>query len=283
MKGIHTAIVTPFDSKGGVDVSALERLIERQIAGGVQGIVACGTTGETPTLTGDEWALVVSTTMRAVAGRVMVTAGVGTNATASTVDNIRKAKALGVDAGLLVTPYYNKPNPAGIKAHVETACLEGLPLVLYHVPGRTGQRLPAAQLADLTNVSGILALKEATGDVGFGAAVISQTSKPVLSGDDFSYLGLVAVGGAGCISVVSNVDPARTVQVFDAYKTGDVETAQRVMMEILPLVTWLFSDSNPVPCKAALAELGLCGPAPRAPLAPFSGESPALMLQALGL
>ena len=128
-----------------------------------------------------------------------------------------------------------------------------------------------------------MALKEATGDVGFGAAVISQTNKPVLSGDDFTYLGLAAVGGAGCISVISNVDPVRTVQVFEAYKNGDVDTAQRVMMEILPLVDWLFSDSNPVPCKAALAELGLCGPAPRAPLAPFSGASPTAMLQALGL
>ena len=195
-----------------------------------------------------------------------MTAGVGTNATPTTVRNIERAAELGADHGLVVFPYYNKPNPSGLRLHID-ACLEpGLPLVLYHVPGRTGQRLPASLLAELANRPGVIAVKEATGDVRFGGDVMLGTDTPVLSGDDFSFLGLLALGGAGCISVVSNVDPVGTVGVMDAFEQGEVAEAAARMRRLLPLVDFLFSDTNPVPCKAVMAALGLCRPDVRLPL-----------------
>jgi 4-hydroxy-tetrahydrodipicolinate synthase len=283
MYGIHTALVTPFDAGGDVDLDAFVRLIDRQLAAGVHGLVACGTTGETPTLSAEEWTALVAATVERVGGRVPVTAGVGTNATASTVRNVERAAALGADAGLLVFPYYNKPNPSGLRAHVHEALRVGLPLVLYHVPGRTGQRLPVETLAEFASLDGVIAVKEATGDVTYGTDLIARTATPVLSGDDFTFLGLLAQGGAGCVSVVSNVDPGRTVAAYDAWRAGRVDDARVAVRELWSLIGWLFCESNPVPCKAALAHLGLCRADVRLPLGPFGGPSPAAMLEALGL
>jgi len=264
MEGIHTALVTPFRD-GAIDFQAFTRLCERQLAHGI-GLVACGTTGETPTLTADEWQRVVARTVEVSAGRVPVTAGVGTNSTASTVANIETVAALGVDAGLLVFPYYNKPNPAGHRAHVREAAKVGLPLVLYHVPGRTGQRLPASLVAELADFDGVIGVKEATGDLHYGAELIGRTNTPVLSGDDFTFLPLLSVGGAGCVSVVSNVAPKETVAIYDLFRAGETKAAADAMHKLWPLVRYLFEDTNPVPCKAALAHLGLCRADVRLPL-----------------
>lgn len=278
MKGIHTAVVTPFLADGSLDLDGYERLIEGQIAGGVHGIVACGTTGETPTLTGEEWEALVATAVRVAAGRVPVTAGIGTNDTRTTVANARRARELGADAGLLVFPYYNKPNPAGHRLHVRAASAAGLPLVLYHVPGRTGQRLSAPLVAELAGMDGVIAVKEATGDLLFGGDVLTRTRTPILSGDDFTFLPLLAMGGTGCISVVSNVSPVSTVRVWRAFQEGDLADARATMHALWPLVTWLFAETNPVPCKAALAAKGICGAHVRPPLAPFEGDVPAALL-----
>lgn len=278
MQGIHTAVVTPFTSDGSLDLGAFERLVDGQIAAGIHGIVACGTTGETPTLTADECADVVRCAVRVSGGRVPVTAGIGTNDTRSTVANASRALELGADAGLLVFPYYNKPNPAGHRAHVRAAAAPGLPLVLYHVPGRTGQRLGASLVAELLALDGVIAVKEATGDLVYGGELLTRTSMPVLSGDDFTFLPLLSMGGVGCISVVSNVAPRTTVRVWDAFQAGDLAGARAAMHTLWPLVTFLFSDSNPVPCKAALAARGECSPMVRSPLAPFDGPVPAELL-----
>jgi 4-hydroxy-tetrahydrodipicolinate synthase len=215
--------------------------------------------------------------------RVTVTAGVGTNSTRATVEKCQNAARLGVDAGLLVLPYYNKPNPQGLRAHIREAARVGLPLVLYHVPGRTGQRLGPELLAELASMDGIVGVKEATGDLRYGGDVLARTRVPVLSGDDFTFLPLLSLGGTGVVSVVSNVDPAGTVAVYDAFATGNVEKAKGAMMRIWALTTFLFADTNPVPCKAALAELGLCRADVRLPLGNYAGTSARPLLAELGL
>jgi 4-hydroxy-tetrahydrodipicolinate synthase len=280
MQGIHTAIVTPFDDTGALDLPALERTCARQIDGRVHGIVACGTTGESPTLSREEWRQVVQTSIAVSAGRVPVTAGIGTNDTRSSCRNAEEAAQLGAQYGLLVFPYYNKPNPEGLRRHVREVARVGLPLVLYHVPGRTGQLIPAPLLAELAGFEGIAGIKEATGDLRYGGDLIARTDTPVLSGDDFTFLPLLALGGTGCVSVLSNIAPGQTVAVYEHFQAGRTHEAALQMSRLWDLTTFLFSDSSPAPCKAALAELGLCGPDPRLPLARYSGPSPRAILDA---
>lgn len=270
LHGVHTALVTPFTASGELDLPAFERLCERQLAAGIHGLVVCGTTGETPTLTPEEWETLVRTTVAVADGRAPVTAGCGTNATASTVAACERARALGADAALVVLPYYNKPNRAGHMAHMTAAASVGLPVVAYHVPGRTGQRVPVDLLAALANVDGVVAVKEATGDVTYGSDLIAMTDRAVLSGDDFSFFPLMCVGAAGVISVVSNVDPLSTVALAEAARDSDLGAGAQLHHFMQPLIRWLFADTNPVPTKAALAAMGLCGAHTRLPLAPMA-------------
>lgn len=283
IRGIHTALVTPFTEDGSVDLDAFTRICERQIDAGIHGLVACGTTGEAATLSSEEWASVIRRAVEVADGQVPVTAGVGTNNTASTTSNIRRARELGADAALLVFPYYNKPNPDGLRGHVAASLAEGMPTVLYHVPGRTAQQLDVELFGELTRMSGVVAVKEATGDLRYGGDLIRRTPRPVLSGDDFSWLGLMAQGGAGCVSVISNVAPAHTVAIYKAMTEGRTADARQGFAELWDLATFLFSDTNPVPAKACLAEIGLGGPDPRLPLAAFNGPSPRPLLVELGL
>lgn len=274
MFGIHTALVTPFTADDGLDLHAFERICQEQVAAGVHGLVVGGTTGESPTLSSDELAA-LTRVARATAGRqVPVSVGVGTNDTRSSVQKAEGALAWGASTGLLVLPYYNKPNAEGHRRHVAAVARVGLPLVIYHVPGRTGQRLDVGLLAELADVPGVVAVKEATGDVRYGTDLIRRTRTPVLSGDDFSFLGLLAQGGTGCVSVVSNVAPAATVAVYAHQVAGRPAEAASALASIWPLVTWLFADASPVPCKAAMEALGLCGRHVRLPLAPWTGAVP---------
>ncbi len=275
-RGVHTAVVTPF-TDGEVDLEAYGTLVERQVAAGVDGIVVCGTTGETPTLKDTEWADLVRTTVELCGSRVVVTAGTGTNCTRSSLERTQWARDLGAHAALVVLPYYNKPNPRGHLTHMRTVASVGLPVMAYHVPGRTGQRVPAALLAELANVDGVVSVKEATGDVDYGSQVIAMTDRPVLSGDDFTFFPLMCVGGAGVVSVVSNVDPVRTVALARAVGESRIALARRLHHELMPMVRWLFADSNPVPAKAALAVLGLCSDEVRLPLAAGSAPPPSLL------
>jgi 4-hydroxy-tetrahydrodipicolinate synthase len=283
IQGIHTALITPFQKNGDLDLETYKSLCQRQLDLGIHGLVACGTTGETPTLSLDEQEEVLRATLEVANGQVPVTMGVGTNNTRTTISRIERAATIGADAGLLVFPYYNKPNPNGLRAHVQTAASIGLPLVLYHVPGRTGQRVDSALVAELTELDGVIAVKEATGDLNYATDLIGQTSVQVLSGDDFTFLGLLAQGGAGCISVVSNVDPARTVAVYEKFRRDEPDLAAQAYRALFPLIQFLFSESNPVPCKAAMALMGLCRDTVRLPLAPFSGPAPRELLTSLEL
>ncbi|HJN72692.1 MAG TPA: 4-hydroxy-tetrahydrodipicolinate synthase [Myxococcota bacterium] len=275
MEGVHTALVTPF-SGGGVDLDAYRHLAIRQLDNGVDGLVPCGTTGEMPTLTRAEWAACIRAAVE-VADGAHVTAGIGTNCTATSVDNAHRALDLGASKGLLVLPYYNKPSPRGHKAHVAAVAAVGLPLVLYHVPGRTGQRLPVSLLAELCELDGVVAAKEATGDLRYGSELTATTSVSVLSGDDFTFFPLIAVGALGVISVVSNVAPRITTQLCAAARAGELDEARELHNRLMPLVEWLFSDTNPAPCKAAMAAMGLCEDEVRLPLAPVSSPPPELL------
>jgi 4-hydroxy-tetrahydrodipicolinate synthase len=266
-RGVHTALVTPF-ADGKLDLDAWESTIARQVRGGVHGVVVAGTTGESPTLSNDERDTLLVEALGVVNQRVPVTMGVGTNSTRSTVEYCERAKELGADAGLLVLPYYNKPNPAGLLAHVRAAAEVGLPLIVYHVPGRTAQRIPAGQLAELCETSGVVAVKEATGDVIYGQEFMLQSACPVLSGDDFSWLPLLSVGAAGVISVLSNVAPRQTAAVYDAWIAGRVSEAAKAHRALFPVAQFLFAEVNPVPAKAMMSDMGLCRNELRLPLAP---------------
>jgi 4-hydroxy-tetrahydrodipicolinate synthase len=273
-EGVITALVTPFRD-GAVDLAAFEAMVERQVRAGVHGLVPCGTTGEAPTLSEDEWQTVVTTCVRVAAGRVPVTAGCGTYDTAHSVHRCHAARQAGADAALVVTPYYNKPPLDGLKAHVAACAATGLPIVLYHIPGRTGLRLSPAALAELCALPGVAAVKEATGDVAYANDLVPRLAVPVLSGDDGLFLPLVAVGARGVISVLSNLAPRATVALWDAARAGDLGEAARLHRRLMPLVDWLFHTTSPIPAKAALASLGLCRDECRLPLVPVAGEPPA--------
>jgi len=279
-EGVHTALVTPF-SEGDLDLPAYRALCERQLRAGIHGLVACGTTGETPTLSEPEWDRVVGAAVQVSAGSVPVTAGVGTNNTASTLDRIQRAQALGADAGLLVLPYYNKPSPDGLRAHVAACAAPGLPLVLYHVPGRTGQRVDPLLLAELSHTPGVVAVKEATGDLGYANTLLANTPIAVLSGDDGTFFPLMALGGAGVISVISDLAPAATVALYEAALSGDLCTARELHFGLLPAIDWLFHTTSPRPAKAALAAVGLCLNELRLPLVPLEGPVPDFVLDAV--
>ena len=277
IQGIHTAMITPFHENGDLDLTTYTALCKRQLDLGIHGLVACGTTGETPTLSLDEQEEVLRATLEVATGKVPVTMGVGTNNTRTTISRIERAAAVGADIGLLVFPYYNKPNPTGHLAHVEACCRVGLPVVLYHVPGRTGQRLDGALLRQLCEVSGVVAIKEATGDVAFAQALVHSVDIPVLSGDDFTMAALIAIGGQGVISVVSNVAPSQTTRLVQAAIDGDMAALQQMNRELQPLISYLFSDVNPAPTKAVMAELGLCKNELRLPLMPCAPPGRALL------
>ncbi len=265
-EGVHTALITPF-ADDRLDLDAWESLLARQVRARVAGVVVAGTTGEAPTLDDEERDQLLVEALGVVGTSVRVTMGVGTNATKSTVANVVKAQALGAHAGLLVLPYYNKPNLDGLRAHVRAACAPGLPIVLYHVPGRTAQRLNPTELAVLAEVEGIVAVKEATGDVTYGQDFMLRSAKPVLSGDDFTWMPLLAVGGAGVISVLSNVAPRLMVAIWEAWQRGDVAGAHREHRSLYPVIRYLFAETNPIPVKMMLADMGLCRNELRLPLA----------------
>jgi 4-hydroxy-tetrahydrodipicolinate synthase len=283
LQGILTALITPFDGDS-VDVPALRRLVRAQVAAGIHGLVACGTTGETPTLTADECDLVLKTVMEEVAGRIPVLAGTGTNATRTTVDRTRRAAALGADAALVVTPYYNKPQQEGMVEHFRAVAREGgIPLVLYTVPGRTGVNLLPETVVRLSAVPGILGIKEASGSVAAVRTIVDGAAPGfvVLSGDDGLALPSFAVGARGVISVASNVVPARMVELWDSWESGDTARAARIDRDLGPLYSALFLESSPAPVKAAARMLGICAPSVRPPLAVASPATVASLELAL--
>jgi 4-hydroxy-tetrahydrodipicolinate synthase len=266
--GLFVALPTPF-SEGRVDGAALARHIEYVLANGVTGIVPCGTTGEAVTLSREEKREVIATAVKVARGRVPVVAGVGTNNTADTLHYAEDALEAGADGLLVVTPYYNKPPQDGLYAHFRAVAeATRAPIVVYNVPGRTGVNLTPATLAQLSELPEIVAVKDATADLRVAASNLALCGDRLtyLSGDDFTTLAYLGVGGHGAISVTGNVAPALMSQMIHAALEGDWSTAQRLNLALLPLHEALFETSNPIPVKAAVSLLGFGSAEPRLPL-----------------
>lgn len=269
-KGVITALITPLRD-GNVDEDAFVRLLERQIAAGVHGVVPMGTTGESASLRPEEHKRVVELCVSVAAGRVRVIAGAGSSATDKAIDFVRHAKTVGADGALVVTPYYNRPSQEGMARHFEAiAEAVQLPVLLYNVPGRTGVDLANDTVARLAAHPNVVGIKDATGDLSrvswMRANIGGQFD--LISGDDPSYLGYHAQGGVGVISVTSNVAPEAMVALHEAAAAGDYATARDWQDRLIGLHKGLFLDNSPSPTKYALSRLGLCGEEVRLPLAP---------------
>lgn len=271
-QGVFTALVTPFKD-GRVDDSALGDLIEFQISQGVDGVVPCGTTGESATLSHAEHRHVIDFCVQKVDGRVQVIAGTGSNATTETIELTRFAKDVGASGALLITPYYNKPTQEGLFRHFEAvANAVEMPLILYNVPGRTSLDMKPETVVRLSHVPHIVAIKEATADMERASVLLQQIhgSMVLLSGDDATFLPFLAVGGQGIISVTANIAPAQMVALWRHWQQGDVGAARQVHAQLLDVARLLFCETNPIPVKAAVAMMGMCGPELRLPLTSLS-------------
>lgn len=268
IEGAMTALVTPMQN-GRVDFDALGQIVEEQIAAGIDGLVAVGTTGESATLTISEHMAVVEFVVKAANGRVPVIAGAGGNATAEALELTRTSEKAGADGLLQVTPYYNKPTQDGLYRHFKAiAEATALPIVLYNVPGRTATDLLPETVARLIEIDNIAAIKEATGDIVRATRIIELCGDrlSVLSGDDSSMFGLYAVGGRGVVSVISNIWPKAVADMWDAVAANQWSDARVLHYRIQPLLRLLFMESNPIPIKAALELVGTIGPEIRPPL-----------------
>ena len=274
-KGAITAIVTPFKN-GQFDEAAYRELIEFQIQGGIHGIVPCGTTGESPVLSHAEHKRVVETCIDQVKKRVPVIAGSGSNSTAESLELTRHAESAGADAALLITPYYNKPTQEGLYQHYKTVASQTkIPIVVYNVPGRTSVNLLPETMARLAEIPNIAGLKDATGDLKQGSKTLELCGDKitVLSGDDFTTFPLLAVGGQGVISVVSNVTPADMAGLCNAFFAGDLDRARELHYKMWPLTEAMFYETNPVPVKTALKLMGKITGDVRQPLCPMSAAN----------
>lgn len=287
-EGTMTALVTPFKD-GRVDERALTELVEAQIAGGIDGLVPCGTTGEAVTLSAAEHAEVIRITVRAAKKRVPVVAGAGSNSTARAIEMSHAAREAGADGLLHVTPYYNKPSQEGCFRHFEAIVhAQSLPIVLYNVPGRTNVDLLVETLVRLAEFPSIVGIKEATGSVARSLAIRARLGErlTIWCGEDAINYPLYCVGAKGCISVVGNVAPALIAACWDAHVAGDAKAALSAHEQSIPLADALFRDTNPIPAKAALALLGRMTPEIRLPLYPLAGaelERLAATLKQLGI
>ncbi|KKK92833.1 hypothetical protein LCGC14_2698970, partial [marine sediment metagenome] len=272
LEGSMVALVTPFTG-GEVDFEAMGRLIEFQIAGGTQGIVPCGTTGESPTLTHAENNKVIAFTVEKVAGRVCVIAGTGSNSTAEAVCLTKHAADAGADACLIVNPYYNKPPQRGMFDHVRKIADVGLPIVLYNIPGRTGIELAAETVARMyEEIELVVAIKEATGKLDLASAIAGICDITILSGDDSLTLPICSVGGSGVISVLANVLPGEVRKLCDAIAEFDLAEACTQHLKLFGLVEGIFVETNPIPIKAAMGMVGMCSEEIRLPLVPLAKE-----------
>ncbi len=283
-RGAFVAIVTPF-TDGQIDEQGLVDLIEFHIANGTHGIVPCGTTGESATMSHEEHHRVVQLTVKTVAGRVPVLAGSGSNSTAEAIELTRHAKESGADGVLMVSPYYNRPSQEGIYQHYRAVAeAVAIPIILYNVPSRTSSNILPATVARLAEVPGIAGIKEATGDLNQVSEVIRLCPDDfaVLSGDDFTSMPTVLLGGTGVISVTSNVAPKDMAAMMEAALAGDLARAKELHYRLFPLMQAMFYDTNPVPAKKTLELMGrIKSGAPRLPLAPMNDETLARLKVAL--
>src|SRR5215813_2493607 len=288
-QGTGTAMITPFKSDGSIDEQALRRFVDFQISGGVDMLLPCGTTGEGATLDDNETDRVLEIVLDQSRRRVPVILGAGSNSTAKAVQMTKRAKRLGADGVLSVGPYYNKPTQQGFYEHFKAiAEADDIPVIVYNVPGRTGGNIEAKTMLRLAEISNIVAVKEASGNLGQIMDIIQDapTDFRVLSGDDALALAIVVLGGDGVVSVVSNETPALMSAIIDAALQGNVEKARELHYKLLPLMNVNFIESNPIPAKAALAMMGLIEEHYRLPLVritPANREKVAKIAEELGL
>ena len=280
--GTYPAIPTPF-RKGRLDEDACRRLVAWVVDNGVEGIVACGTTGEAPTLSVEEWGRVVEICVEGAPG-LPVIAGTGSNSTAATVTRTQQARELGAAAALVVVPYYNKPTQRGMEEHFRAVAVDGgLPVILYNVPSRTGVNMSAATAVALSHVEGIVAVKEASGSLDQASAILAGACSgfAVLSGDDSLSLPLYSLGGHGAISTTAGVAPRQMSDLYRAFAAGDARTARKLHFDLFPLFGALFAETNPQPAKYALSRLGIIANELRLPMVPVAPETEALVDRAL--
>lgn len=284
-EGVFTALITPFTKDGSIDESALRRIVNQQIEGGISGLVPVGTTGESPTVSHDENIEVVRIVIDEARGRVPVIAGTGSNNTYEAIDMTRRAKNLGADASLQVAPYYNKPSQEGFYRHFTTIGDEvDLPMVVYNIPGRTGKNIETDTLVRMTEHRNIVAVKEASGSVPQMMDVIAGVPNDfdVLSGDDNLALALTLLGGRGVVSVASNLIPADMTRMIRLALDGKLEEARAEHYRLLPLFKAIFVDTNPIPIKYMMHRAGLCEYSYRLPLVRLSEENEARVDALLG-
>lgn len=288
-KGVFTALVTPFAADGSIDLTAYAGLIERQVAGGVAGIIPVGTTGESPTITVAEHHWLIEQTVQIAAGRVLVVAGCGSNDTATAINHMRHAKTVGADAALIVAPYYNKPNPRALVAHFSALCeAVQLPQIVYNIPGRTGIDISPETFAAIAAHPNIVGLKDSAGDPSRTVVHrrLCRADIALLAGDDQHALGFGAFGTDGVVSVLSNIMPATCVALQNAMAAGDFATARAINARVDVLQRTLFAEPNPGPAKAVLAMMGLCADTMRLPLLSPADDTLAALrdaAEALGL
>lgn len=285
LTGSIVAVVTPFKSNGEIDVDAFDQLIDWHLEEGTDGIVVCGTTGETPALTQEEDAFLIQRTVERVKGRVPVIAGTGSNSTTECIKYSKKAQEAGVDAVLVVGPYYNKPTDQGMYLHFsEIAKAIEVPIVLYNVPSRTGSKISVEVALKLANdFDNIVAIKEAGGDMSVMAQLIAQRPGgfKVYSGDDFLASSANLLGADGCISVIANVLPAAFKALMQASLKGDVISTRELFFKYRHLMDLMFVESNPIPVKTALAEMGKIKEVFRSPMCPMNAVNKALLVEEL--
>ncbi|MCA8919090.1 MAG: 4-hydroxy-tetrahydrodipicolinate synthase [Planctomycetes bacterium] len=284
-EGAITALITPFNDDYSIDFEALDRLIERQIEQGIEGIVPCGSTGEAITMSLDERCAVIERTIKTVNKRVPVIAGTGGSATAEVVDATKRARELGADGALINTPAYNKPQQEGLYLHYAAVAkaVPELPVMLYNIPGRTAVLMETATIERLCNdfPKVFVAYKDATANLKQTEEILRKTGLTVLSGDDGLTLPMVSLGAKGIVSVAGNVIPKQVRELSDHARAGRLDEAASQNHRNTPVVEACFIESNPVPAKYGASLMGLCGPTARLPLAPISEKNKEVVRNAL--
>lgn len=278
-KGVGTAIATPFGSNG-VNLSAFKKLLDFQLSNSVDSIVVCGTTGEAATMSDDEKSSVISCAVDFVADRVPVIAGCGSNDTSKAISNAKLAESLGVDGLLIVTPYYNKCTQSGLISHYsKIAESVSIPIILYNVPSRTGVNIEPETCLELSKIPNIVAIKEASGNISQVAkiAALCKDNLFIYSGNDDQVLPILSLGGIGVISVLSNIKPLETHNMVASFFDGNWADSKNLQLDLLPLISALFCEVNPIPVKYALNVLGFDFGLPRLPLCELSSKNKALL------
>lgn len=267
--GAATALVTPFEQDGTLDLDSYRKLLRFQLDSGIDALLVCGTTGETPTLSDDECQTLLAETVKAADHGIPVIMGIGSNCTEHAIEKAKAAEKGSADALLAVTPYYNKCTAEGLVRHYrEIAASTSLPIIVYTVPSRTGMTIPPSIWGELFAIPNIIGIKDATGDIGYGAQFLSYLGDEIClwSGNDNATLPLLSLGSDGVISVLSNVKPKETSALCHTYAEGKIHEAKELSASLLPLADTLFCEVNPIPVKAALSLLGICKPYCRLPL-----------------